>query len=185
MSTVMEPRRFHHPLQKDTITFLQTSAESDGRRTVIEIEVAPEGGNGLHRHLTYDERFEVLDGTLTVEIDASARALSPGESAEAPAGSRHCFRNETRQPVTFRVELRPGHEGFERALQAGYGLAEDGRTRADGMPRSLLEAAVLMSWSDIRGTGAIRLLEPFLGLLARWARLRGVDRRLAERYCAW
>jgi hypothetical protein len=24
-----------------------------------------------------------------------------------------------------------------------------------------------------------------LGLLARWGRARGVDRRLAERYCAW
>lgn len=97
----------------------------------------------------------------------------------------HRFRNPTAGRVVFRVELTPGHTGFERALQAGYGLAADGRCRADGVPRNLLELAVLAQWWEIRVTGALRAIEPFLRLLGAIARRRGVDRTLAGRYCAW
>ena len=39
--TVGAGRRYYHPLQKDYATFLQTSEEAGGERTLLEIEVAP------------------------------------------------------------------------------------------------------------------------------------------------
>src|SRR5262245_11401402 len=135
-------RRFYHPLQKDAATFLETVEESGGARTLLQVELAPGGGNALHRHMTYAEHFEVLEGRLVVSLDGIEHVLAPGDTAVAPAGMRHNFRNRTDGTVVFRVELRPGHRGFERAIQAGYGLAEDGRTRGDGTPKNVLELAV-------------------------------------------
>lgn len=47
---------------KDYATFLKTSAQTGGKHTLIEIEVAPGGGTIPHYHLAYSERFEVLEG---------------------------------------------------------------------------------------------------------------------------
>jgi hypothetical protein len=65
-----------------------------------------------------------------------------------------------------RVELRPGHAGFEKSLRVAYGLAADGLVRANGMPRNLLHAALLLEWGDGRLPRTYRLLEPVLGLMA-------------------
>jgi hypothetical protein len=81
-----------------------------------------------------------------------------------------------------RVELRPGHAGFEKSLRVGYGLAAVGRVRANGMPRNLLHAALMLKWGDGRLPHAYRLLEPILGLMAVIARRRNVDRMLERRY---
>src|SRR3954467_6228281 len=108
-------RRIYNPIQKDAAIFRETSEESGGTRTLIQIELAPGGGNAPHRHLTYAEHFEVLEGQLTVQLEGTELVLSTGECAVAPAGAVHCFRNPTQETVVFRVELHPGHRGFERA----------------------------------------------------------------------
>jgi mannose-6-phosphate isomerase-like protein (cupin superfamily) len=177
-------RRFYNPVQQDAATFLETSAETDGERTVIEVEVAPGGGNALHRHVSYAEHFEVVSGRLLVEVGEGARALGPGDEATVPVDTLHCFRNETDQPVTFRVTLTPGQTGFERALQIGYGLAADGRCNDKSVPRNPYHQALLKQWSDIRLPGLTGRLEPLFSLLARRAKAKGVDRELVARYCA-
>jgi quercetin dioxygenase-like cupin family protein len=183
MAPITAPsRRFFHPIQRDAATFLETAAESGGTRTLIQVELAAGGGNSLHRHMSYAEHFEVLEGRLAVTLDGVDHQLHAGDTAVAPAGVLHSFRNPTTGTVVFRVELRPGHRGFERALQAGYGLAADGRTRPDGTPKNLYELAVLAQWSDIRISGPLRIVQPIFGLLARRARAKGVDRELAQRY---
>jgi mannose-6-phosphate isomerase-like protein (cupin superfamily) len=77
-------RRYYHPLQKDYATFLKTSEETGGEYTLIEVEVAPGGGNTPHYHKTYAEHFEVLEGVLEVTVGGETRALHPGEKAVAP-----------------------------------------------------------------------------------------------------
>lgn len=175
----------YHPLQRDTATLLESSEESGGKRTLLEIGLQVGGGNALHRHLTYAERLEVLEGRLAVTVDGDVRRLEVGESATAPAGSLHCFTNETQEPVTFLVELAPGHAGFERALQIGYGLAADGQTNNKSVPKNLAHAALLFDISEISIPGAMAAIGPVLRVLARRARRKGVDRELIERYCTW
>jgi hypothetical protein len=108
--------------------------------------------------------------------------LQPGQEATAAIGVPHCFANETDEPVRFYVDLAPGHRGFEQAVQIGYGLAQDGATTANGMPKNLVHAALLLEMGEMRVVGAMRAIEPLLRLLARWGRRRGVDARLVERY---
>ena len=50
LTTIAHPRRIYNPVQKDYATFLETSAETNGLRTLIEIELAPGGGNLVHYH---------------------------------------------------------------------------------------------------------------------------------------
>jgi quercetin dioxygenase-like cupin family protein len=178
-----EARRIHHPIQRDAATFLETSAESGGVRTLIEVELAPGGGNEPHRHVAFAERFTVVDGTLNVRVGDRDLDLEAGETAAAPIGALHRFANRTDAPVTFRVELLPGHRGFEQALQIAYGLAEDGLVRANGIPRRLAHLALLVELGDTRPSGPLQLLQPIFGLIARRARRKGVERELVESYC--
>jgi mannose-6-phosphate isomerase-like protein (cupin superfamily) len=175
-------RRYYHPIQKDYATFLETSEESGGERTLIEVEVAPGGGNDPHYHLTYDEHFEVLEGELEVLVVKETVTLRPEEKAVARKNTLHRFRNRTNQPTTFLVELRPGHSGFEKAIKVAYGLASDGLASANGTPRNLYYTALLMEWSDIRLPSIYTVAEPLFRLLARRARRKGIDRELEARY---
>lgn len=181
--TVGAGRRYYHPLQKDYATFLETSEETGGDRTLIEAEVAPGGGNDTHFHKTYEEHFEVIEGSLEVLVGGETRTLRPGEKAVAGKNVLHRFRNPTDTPTRFLVELRPGHAGFEKALKAGYGLAADGLTGSNGAPKTPYHLAVLLEWSEIRMPGIFTVAEPLFRLLAKRARRKGIDARLENLYC--
>jgi quercetin dioxygenase-like cupin family protein len=181
--TVGAGRRYYHPLQKDYATFLETSEETGGDRTLIEIEVAPGGGNAPHFHKTYEEHFEVIEGCLEVLVGGETRILRPGEKAVAAKNVLHRFRNPTGASTRFLVELRPGHAGFEKAIKAGYGLVADGLTGPNGAPKNIYHLAVLLGWSEIRMPGGFTLAEPLFRLLARRARRKGIEAELEARYC--
>jgi len=176
-------RRYYSPVQRDTATFVKTSEETGGELTLIEIAVAAGGGNAPHYHKTYDEHFEVLEGTLEVLLGKDTHTLQPGQKATAPRNTLHCFHNRTGETTTFLVELRPASAGFEKALKAGYGLASEGRTRADGTPKNIYQLAVLLEWSEIRMSGVMGLMEPVFRLLAKRARRKGIDKELEAKYC--
>ena len=175
-------REIYNPIQRDRVTFLKTAAETGGELTLLEMEVAPGGGNGLHIHATYAERFTVIEGELGVQLGDQQHVLRAGETALAPAGTIHRWYNSSDRPSRIYVELRAGHAGFEQALRIGYGLATDGLTNATGMPKNLLHLAVLLQISDIKVVGPIALLSPLFGLLARIARRRGIEAELMARY---
>jgi len=181
--TVGAGRRYYHPLQKDYATFLETSEESGGDRTLIEIEVAPGGGNAPHYYKTYEEHFEVIKGSLEVLVGRETRTLRPGEKAVAGKNVMHRFRNPAGTPTRCLVELRPGHAGFEKALKAGYGLAADGLTAPSGAPKNPYHLAVLLGWSEIRMPGVFTVAEPLFRLMDRRARRKGIDAELEARYC--
>jgi quercetin dioxygenase-like cupin family protein len=175
-------RRYYHPGQKDWATFLETSEETGGERTLIEIELAPGGGNQPHYHLTYDEHFEVLEGELEVQAGKASRILRPGEKAVAYKTVLHRFRNPSDEPARFLVELRPGHEGFEKAIKVAYGLASDGLAAAHGAPKNPYHLALVFEWGEGRLPGAFALAEPLFRLLAKRARRKGIDKDLEARY---
>ncbi len=170
-------RRFYHPGQRDWATLIETAAESGGARSLFEIELAPGGGNPPHVHRTYDETFTVVGGTLTIRHGRDTLVLGPGESATARRGTVHCFSNPTSETAVFRVELAPGHRGFEQAIQIGYSLAAAGRTRLRPY-----ELAVLLEMAEMDFAGPMRAAAPLLRLLARRGRRLGVDARLIERW---
>jgi quercetin dioxygenase-like cupin family protein len=181
-TTTTADRTFHNPVIRDWATFVETTEESGGARTLVDVVVSPGGGNRPHRHPNFAERVEVIEGRLDVLVGREWHAVEAGHSAVAEIGVKHAFRNSTGAPVRFLVEISPGHRGFERCLQIGYGLAADGLTDGESMPRNPLHTAVLLEMSGMRLTGALRLATPLIGVLARVARGRGIDRELEARY---
>jgi len=176
------PRRIYNPVQRDAVTFIETSEEAGGVRTLAELEVSPGGKVTPHYHLTYSERFTVLEGRLTVEIDGVRHELEAGDEAVAAARSLHAWSNPGEDRSVVQVELRPGSPGFENGLRIAYGLAADGLVLKNGVPRNPLQAALVLQMGEIRLRGGYAALERVLRLLALVARWRGVDRELERRY---
>jgi quercetin dioxygenase-like cupin family protein len=177
------PRRVYNPVQKDYATFLETSASTNGKRTLVEVELAAGGGNGLHYHTTYSERFEVLEGELCVQVGKEKLTLKPGESATAPINTLHRFYNATSQPTRFLVELQPGSVGFEQGLQIAYGLAADGMTNKEGMPTNIYHLAVCFELTESMAPGIFALVAPLFRYLAARARRKGIQQELIRKYC--
>ena len=177
------PREIYNPVQRDRVIFLKTADETDGEFTLVELEVAPGGGNPLHFHTTFTERFTVEAGELGAQIGKRRLTLRAGEGELVPVRVAHRWFNPSTETVRARVELRPGCSGFEEALRISYGLARDGRMTAKGIPKNFLHMAVLAELSDTRVPGLLRWMNPLFGQFARIARRRGVEAELKRRYC--
>jgi len=181
--TVTSSRRYYHPTQKDYARFLETSASTNGKRTLIEIELAPGGGNVPHYHTAFSERFEVLEGELQVLVGSETHTLGPGQSKTADRNTLHCIYNPTDTPTRYLVDIQPGSTGFEQALKIGYGLATDGKTNKRGVPKNIFHLAVTLIMGESRLPGMPSLLLAVFRMLARWARKQGIERELIDTYC--
>ncbi len=174
----------HNPVQRDTVTWLRTGAETGGELDLLHVEVEPGGEVLAHYHRRSAMRLHVLEGTLRVQVGHVVRDLGAGGQVEVPEEHLFRWKNPAGAPARFVVEVRPAHAGFEKGLVALYGLARDGRVRRDGRPRSPLRTALLVEWTDINLPGIHRWLGPVRRVLAGIARRRGIDRELEQRYCA-
>ena len=182
MTTNTLQRRFYNPVQKDYVTFLETSRESRGKRTHGLLEVAPGGKVNPHYHNTFSETFIVRSGTLNLQLGNRRLVLKSGEKATVPFNTLHTWSNTSKETLVCDVILEPGNRGFEKALQAGYGLATDGLMQPNGMPKSIWHLALLVELSETKIAGGIRLVNGLLGLMARIARWLGKDKDLEKYY---
>ncbi|HYG53583.1 MAG TPA: cupin domain-containing protein [Flavobacteriales bacterium] len=178
----MNERKIYNPVQKDYVTFLKTANETNGDYTLVEVELAPGGGVGLHYHKTYSEKFDCLEGELTVRLGKVNHKLWPGQSATAEKNVNHLFRNDSDKACRFTVELRPASKGFEQSLQIGYGLARDGETRKNGFPKNGLVLAWLFDISESNLPGWRSIFEFVLRRNAKKAKVKGLNKVLTEKY---
>ncbi len=181
METNTNNRTIYNPVQKDYVTFLKTSAETNGAFTLIECSVAPGGGVGLHYHKTYEETFEPLEGILSVECNGVTKQYGVGESVTASKMMNHRFFNETEQECRFLCKMTPGQPGLEAALQIGYGLARDGKTNK-GLPKDPQVLAYLIQLSETNLPGWRSVFEWILRWQARSFIKKGGEKGLRETY---
>ena len=132
----------HNPVTGERITFLATSADTDGEAVVIETVVQPDGCvAAAHVHPSQSERFAVKSGTLGLKAGRKKHTLGPGEVVTVEPGTAHRFWNAGDEPVTFVCEIRPALQ-FESLLETMFALAADGKTNRKGMP-NLVRLAVI------------------------------------------
>ncbi len=175
-------RKIYNPIQKDTVNFLKTSADTNGEYTLVEVELADGGGVGLHYHKTYSEAFECIEGEVQIRLGKTLHTLQPGKSGTAEANTNHFFRNRSGKPCKFKVELRPASRGFEQSLQIGYGLANDGLCKPNGFPKDKLALAWLFQISESNLPGWMSIFEFILRKQAKKAKEKGIDKQLLEKY---
>lgn len=176
-------RTIINPIIKDEVTFIQTSSETNGEFSELEVKLMPKGGTPMHYHRNFDEQFIVHQGELTLCLRNQKIKLKAGEQFVVKKGKVHRFINESDHPIHFTTIIKPGHEGFENALSILYGLASDGKTNQKGIPLSLVELAVVSKMSDMNQAGILSLLSPLMTLLNKAAQWKEIDQQLIEKYC--
>ncbi len=75
------------------MTFLITGEETGGAFFLSEISVPPNAGPPPHIHSREDESFQILEGTLVIQVGGRAISASPGDFVFLPRGVLHTFRN--------------------------------------------------------------------------------------------
>ena len=132
----------YNPVTGERVTFLATSADTNGEAVVIETVVQPYGCvAAAHVHPSQSERFAVKSGKLGLKVGGEKRTLGPGQWLTVEPGISHRFWNDGDEPVTFVCEIRPALR-FESLLETMFALAADGKTNRKGMP-NLLRLAVI------------------------------------------
>jgi mannose-6-phosphate isomerase-like protein (cupin superfamily) len=136
-----------HPVTGERVVFLQVARDTDGRLMEGEVFAQP-GGHpaATHVHPHQEERFRVIHGTVSFEIDGKERVLGPGETTAVPPGRAHTWANVGDDEACIRVELEPAMR-TEMFFETFFGLAKDGRTNSKGLP-NLLSMAVLLREYD-------------------------------------
>lgn len=133
----------------ERVTFLKTSAETNGETVLIETVVEPDGAvAAAHVHPYQSETFEVVAGRLGMKAGGKKLEFGPGEAITVLPGTAHRFWNAGDEPVRFVCEIRPAL-GFESLLETMYALAADGKTNRKGMPNPLRLAVIAKAHFDV------------------------------------
>jgi len=120
------------------ITFVRTAEETDGELLEMEaIYAANQSWETMlpHAHPLQEETFEVLEGTLTVELQGEQHIYKEGDRFVVPRGVAHAMRNFGAVPARMRWQVRPALQSqqfYEAALPAADrgALADPARIQA-------------------------------------------------------
>lgn len=132
-----------NPITGESVTFLRTAAQTNGRYVLIETTVAPDGAvAAAHVHPQQTERFEILSGHVEFMRDGEVIRATAGDVVDVAAGEAHSFRNIGSRDVRFRTLVSPALE-FETFLETMFGLAADGKTNQQGLPNPFRLAVIM------------------------------------------
>lgn len=180
----MKARTITNKQLGDKITFLQTSEDTHGKLIRVELTMSPNAqGPPLHFHTTFEERFEVLEGQIKVQLENKIFHVNKGEKIVIPLGVKHRWFNDSSQAAQTIAEVEPGVVGFENFLRIMYGLAEDGKANKQGLPKKMIHLAVVLDQGDTHIAGPMKLMNFILRYLTNKAKKNGVEEELLKTYC--
>jgi quercetin dioxygenase-like cupin family protein len=143
-TTVVAPgQTLENPNTGERFTFTDTAATTDGELLAFDLALRPGGAVPVaHVHPIQTERFEVVEGQMRFRLGLRTRPAGPGDVVEVAPGVIHAFANAGEEEAHLHVEVRPAL-AMEQMLAEVVALAEAGRMTERGMPRNLLDLAVL------------------------------------------
>jgi quercetin dioxygenase-like cupin family protein len=137
-----------NPVTGERFTFIETAATTGGELLSFELGLRPGGAVPLpHVHPIQTERFEVVAGRMRFRLGLRTVVAGPGEVIEVAPGVLHGFANAGEVEARVRVEVRPALE-MEAMFADVIAMARAGRMTRRGMPRNLLDLAVLARTYD-------------------------------------
>ena len=138
-----QPTTIVHPLSGERIIFRRRSADTGGTLLEADNFVAPRGAIKPHVHPGMEERFRVLNGPISFRIDGVESTHEAGETVVVPRGAVHEWWNPVAtDEVAATMQFRPALD-METFFETYFGLAADGKLRANGRP-GLLQGMVLL-----------------------------------------
>jgi quercetin dioxygenase-like cupin family protein len=167
----------------ETITFLETAAESSVDRVVMRLALAPGTVVRPHAHPT-EEAFECQEGTVEFQLDGHPIELRPGSTVTVPPNRIHGLHNASDQPAFLGIVATPGAEA-EFGLRLKFLMSRDGYipVPGSGPPKNVLLGAVVIQRGGIYFPPLPRwLFRLLMGSLATLGRWRGREQFLRDRY---
>jgi quercetin dioxygenase-like cupin family protein len=178
MNKITPGQTLDNPVTGERFTFTDTAASSGGELLAFDFALRPGGAVPIpHVHPVQTERFEVVDGLMRFRVGLRKRIARPGDVVEVGPGVAHSFANAGPDEARLRVEVRPAL-AMEDMFAEVVALAQAGRMTRRGMPRSLLDLAVLarkydqVAHAPLIGVRLQRVLLAPLVFLARNGRRR-------------
>lgn len=150
--------------------FTKTAADTNGE--LLEIDTYYEAHSAAptpHYHPSQHEHFEVLSGSLTVNIAGEQRVYNAGETFEVPPGTVHAMWNASDDETHVTWQIRPALKS-QQFFETLWGLERDGKPIA----KNLMQAAVILTTyrNEFRLTRPSPLVQTlafgFYALLGRW-----------------
>ena len=144
--------------------------ESSGPDVLVaEVTYGPGGSPPpAHFHPAQDERFEILEGELTVRMDGDTRVLQTGDVVEIPRGVSHQFWNAGTAEARATWETRPPLRTEE------WWTDVSALGAAAGRPGLLKLAPLVREYRDVfRLGGPQAVVTPAIAALALAGRIRG------------
>jgi quercetin dioxygenase-like cupin family protein len=175
-----------NPVTGERFTFTHTAASTDGELLAFDFALRPGGAVPIpHVHPVQKERFEVTAGTMRFRVGLRTVIAVPGDVVEVEPGVMHSFANDGDGEARLRVEVRPAL-AMEEMFADVVELAEAGRMTRRGLPRNLLDLALLARTYDAEAHAplvGVRLQRFVLAPLVWLARARGA-RTTAEMHAS-
>lgn len=168
-----------NPITGERFTFIDTAATTDGELLAFDFALRPGGAVPIpHVHPIQTERFEVREGRMRFRVGLRTLIAEPGDVVEVEPRVSHSFANAGDEDAKLRVEVRPALR-MEEMFAEVIAMARSGRMNKRGMPRNLLDLALLARTYDqeahapLMNVAVQRLL---LAPLVFFARRRGASR---------
>ncbi|HKA08984.1 MAG TPA: cupin domain-containing protein [Candidatus Dormibacteraeota bacterium] len=140
--------RIENRVTGERLVFRETSHENGGRRVLFDTFVEPGGFvAAAHLHPFQVEQFEVVSGSLGLQLAHESLELGPGAEVAVLNGTPHRFWNAGEDELHFRVSISPALQ-FESLLTTMFALAEEGKTNGRGMPNPLRLAVIAQAHFD-------------------------------------
>ncbi|MBV8944458.1 MAG: cupin domain-containing protein [Solirubrobacterales bacterium] len=163
----------HNPATGESITFVRTSHETEGKLVELAFSVAAGGATPEpHVHPRQTETFEIHEGRCRVHVDEREHELTAGQRMTVPPGVSHTWTavSELRMTVTLEPAQR-ADEFFEDL----FALANAGCVNAKGLPTPLHFAVLLDEYRDLVYLAAapVALQKATMGILAKIGRTIG------------
>ena len=171
-----------NPVTGERFTFTHTAASTSGELLAFDFALRPGGAVPIpHVHPIQAERFEVVDGRMSFRVGLRRLHAEPGDVVEVPPGVAHSFANAGETEARLRVEVRPAL-AMEEMFTEVVAMAQAGRMNRRGLPRNVLELAVLARKYDLEAHApfiSVRLQRLLLAPLVFLARHRRPRRAAA------
>src|SRR5215208_6423255 len=114
-----------NPLSGERMTFLRTTADTNGQSLEFEFIAPPGWSVPEHLHPHQQERTQMISGVLSGRVAGEELRLVAGEAR-------------------FSVEFSPALK-MESGFETTWGLARDGKATKAGVPKNPLQLVVLAS----------------------------------------
>lgn len=135
-----------NPHTGDSYEFVETAKDTAGHHVTLKATIHSKGPLvPRHVHVCQDESFEVISGTMTLELDGTIQHLSAGEKVTLPKNVPHNHYNLSDQTLSYFHRVSPALD-FDYLIENLVGLAAD--RKSPNEKQSLIQQLVTLKYLD-------------------------------------